>query len=161
LDACVGRCYKGTEFTQSIEPDGLRFMLAPGVEQATRDVISFPLPTPVIVAGPRSRLLRVFVLYELGGDQTALGPVIVRDGPNPPGTCDLRGPVPDFTATIRGPVDFSGRNCLGDLIDDKTRFNYQEIKPEVFFGLVLVVNIRIAAGGFVRFTSVGADYEIV
>jgi hypothetical protein len=146
-----------TALTKRIGDDGLTFVPnAAGGAQAT---VCFPLPTPVIVAGARSRLVRVFVLYELGA-KSVLGPVVVRDGPNHPGHCDRNVDLPDFGVEINGPLDRSGRNCLTDLVDNVTRFNYTQFQPQVFFGLALFVTIGVGDGGFVRFTSVGADYEI-
>jgi hypothetical protein len=146
-------------FQTSNGPDGLTATLPANPVGGEGDVI-FPLPTPVIVNGNRARLLRFFVLYELQA-KTALGPFTIMDGPNQLGKCDPQGSPGQGVSNfhVPGPTNHSGLNCFNDLIDNVTSFALE--KPQqVFFGLALVVHLRMAPGGKARFTSVGADYNV-
>ena len=138
-----------------------RGRVGPNIKEGGEGNVFFPLPTPVIVAGNRARLLRVFVLYELDAS-TSLGPVAVYDGQNDPGTCDPNGTgFGQWEYLIPGPVvDYTGVDCLNDLIDNRTRFNIEREHPLVYFGLVIVVTVRMGPHGKARFTSVGGDYDI-
>jgi hypothetical protein len=153
-------------FTPSFELGGLAFTPGPNMKGGGEGTIWFPLPTPVIQPPPpisegkRARLLRVFVLYELHAE-TSLGPVAVLDGQNDPGTCDPHGTgFGQWEYLIPGPVNYTGVNCLNDLIDNRTRFNIEGEHPLVYFGLAIVVTVRMGPHGKARFTSVGADYDI-
>ena len=146
-------------FQSQFELGGLAFTLPPNMLGGEGNIF-FPLPTPVIVNHNRSRLLRVFILYELDA-KTSLGPITVFDGQNRVGTCDPQSTGQDtFHFLIPGPVNHTGVNCLHDLIDNRTRFNFDKEAPLVYFGLALAVTVRMAPGGKARFTSVGADYDV-
>lgn len=145
-------------FQSTIELGGLS-LTPPVGASGGEGTVFFPLPTPVIVGGHRAHVLRVFLLYELAA-KTSITAVTVMDGQNTPGTCDPNGAGQGpFATPIAGPVSHTGVNCLQDLIDNRTRFNFA--KPQqVFFGLVIAVTLHMGAGGKARFTSVGADYDI-
>jgi hypothetical protein len=143
------------DFNATIDLAGLS--LTPGA--ASEANVFFPLPTPVILNGNRSRLLRVFALYELSA-AASIGPVYVYDSQNDPGEFDANNPgqQPVSNYLVAGPVNYTGVNGLNDLIDNRTRFNYAD-PPYVYFGLTLAITVRLGPNGLARFTSVGADYD--
>lgn len=121
--------------------------------------VFFPIPTPVIIRGNRSRLQRVFVLYWLDHG-VKLGPVSVYDGQNDPGAFDPNSTgQTTFNVHISGPKDVTGVNGFSDLIDNVTQFSFSPEQPLVYFGLTLVVGIKFSASAKARFTAVGADFE--
>lgn len=146
-------------FKSSIEEVGLAFTRVGGLRETVQANVFFPLPTPVIVNNNRARLLRVFVLYELERE-TALGPIFVYDGQNGIETCDAHSDgIRTFEYIIGGPTSHTGVHRMDDLIDNRTRFNFER-PPLVFFGLTLVITLAMGPKGKARFTAVGADYEI-
>jgi hypothetical protein len=152
-------CVSGT-FHSWVESGGLAFGLPSGNDTGSEGDIVFPLPTPVIVNGNRSRLLRVFVLYELAAD-TTLETVSVIDGQGQPGVLDPnRTGQHSFNVAASGPANHTGASGLGDLIDNVTRFNFEPEAPLVFFGIAVVMTVKMGRGGMMRITAVGADYDV-
>jgi hypothetical protein len=144
-------------FPSTIELGGLSFT---GPALGGEGNIFFPLPTPVVINGNRARLVRVFVLYELHAS-TSIGPITVLDGQNNPGEFDPQSTGQNaFNFLIPGPVNHTGVDGLNDLIANRTKFEFAPHHPQVFFGLALSVTVRFGLQGKVRFTAVGADYDV-
>jgi hypothetical protein len=104
----------------------------------------FAIPTPVIVAGNRSRLLRVFVLWET---RAGVSPVAVHvfDGAN-------RIFVTGITGS--GPATHASDLTLG-----VTRFDLPA-PHSVIFSIGISVAVSFAEEGDLTFFSAGADFDI-
>lgn len=101
----------------------------------------FPIPTPVLVAGSRAQLLRVFVLWTATGDLVPAA-VHVWDGPR-------------RIATLE-----AGHQQSSDtLILGSTRFDLPAPVP-VRFGIGISFGVRCSVDSDVTFHSAGADFDI-
>jgi hypothetical protein len=105
------------------------------------------VPTPVVVSDRRSRLLRVFVLWE-AGDGVAPVAVHVYDGLR-------RVAALPVAAGARGLI---GRGGLGDLQDGVTRFNLGA-PHEVLWSVGISVGVSFDREGEITFVSAGADFD--
>lgn len=108
----------------------------------------FAIPTPVIVAGGRSQLLRVFVLRETS-PRVQVWAVHVYDGINQIATVGLRDPN----------AQPSGRNGLADLIEGVSMFTLPAPRS-VFWSVSISVAVAFLDDGDVTFISAGADFEV-
>jgi hypothetical protein len=102
----------------------------------------FPLPTPVIVADRRSRLLRVFCLWEA---RPGAAPCCVHvwDGPNRKAAFAI---TPNSTGSP-------------NLVEGVTQFNLPT-PPEVQFGVNISLGAFFSADADLTFFSAGADFDV-
>ena len=107
----------------------------------------FTIPTPVLLKGQRSKLLRVFVLWT-ADPSIALQEVYAFDGP--------RSLPVSFSPPVGG--GRSGAGGLADLVSGMTSFEVPT-HPDVFFGLGISLGFGFGADGNVIFTSAGADFD--
>lgn len=106
-----------------------------------------PIPTPVLVAGQRASLLRVFLLWEATANVAPVA-IHVFDGVQRIAALPVTG--------TRGLV---GRNGIADLVDGTTRFNLSTPRP-VLFGISVTAAVAFMADGDISFAAAGADFDV-
>jgi hypothetical protein len=108
----------------------------------------FSIPTPVIVFDVRSKLLRVFVLWD-ASDHVSVDVVHVYDGPS--------------RIAVFGVNPASGSHCgaggHADLVDGVTKFDLSPA-PDVLWGIGVSVGVSFQQDGDITFCSAGADFEV-
>lgn len=107
----------------------------------------FGIPTPVISAGSRARLLRVFTMWDATDGVLPLA-MHVWDGPSRVATLPF--------ASGRGRSGLAG---TGDLVDGITRFNLPA-PHTVIFGIGLSIGVAFQRDGDITFSTAGADFDI-
>jgi hypothetical protein len=110
-----------------------------------------PIPTPVIVAGARAKLVKVFVMFRCG---------------DPAGTNALSQPVnvtdihvwdgANRIATF-GPFNLFGEHRFRL---DTSNTHALRAPRDVIFGIGLSVRVAFRFGGTVTFAAAGADFEV-
>jgi hypothetical protein len=119
-------------------------------ERYTELLVSFPLSTPVLVAGSRASLLRVFVLYETHAN-VSLSAVHVFDG------IDRVADLP-VNSTARGGLSGRGGNA-GDLVEGITAFSLPN-PHSVAFGIGISIAFKFQQEDDITFFSAGCDFNI-
>ena len=101
----------------------------------------FPVQTPVIAAGTRARLLRVFVLWTATGD-LSLAAVHIWDG-----------------ATRIATLPANSQQSAQDLLPSGTQFDLPGPLP-VRFGIGVSVGVSCTEDSDLTFHAAGADFDI-
>jgi len=110
-----------------------------------------PISTPVIIAGTRAKLLRVWVMFQCGdgtvSDADLAGCNVTRidvwDGPN--------------RIHRVGPVKLFGEHRF--TFDTNNMHDLPAPQPDIFFGVELAVQVSFSANLPVTFASAGCDFD--
>lgn len=126
----------------------------------------FAVPTPVIIAGQRSRLQRVFVLWE-AGPGVEVWAVHVYDGINRIAALPANR-MTEISAGWVAPsnlptgryvsMDAAGARCLEHLVDGVSRFEIPE--QPICWGVGISVAAAFRQDGTITFFSAGADFDV-
>lgn len=108
----------------------------------------FPIPAPVVVAGRRSTLLRVFLFWETRG-RVAPVAIHVYDGLQRIDALPVDASVPGLL----------GREGLEDLKEGITMFTLRT-PHEMFWSLGLSIGVSFFEDGEVTFVAAGADFDV-
>ena len=130
---------------------------SPGPANAS---IFFPIPSPIIIAGARARLVRVFTLYTISPNAT-FQTLKCMDGSVEVGahSFDPTATGATFYPQVAGPAAYTGETRFNDAeVLNATRFDLKT-PANLVFGLALVASVQFNGNSSIAFTSVGADFE--
>jgi hypothetical protein len=111
----------------------------------------FCVPTPTVVLGTRANVLRILLMYDFDPG-AAIDLITVFDGPNQ--LLDAR-----VSRVVEGPGFDGVPDPTHDLEEGVNIFPVPGT-PLVFWGMCVVVSVKFTRDATIRFTAVGADFEV-
>jgi hypothetical protein len=111
----------------------------------------FSVPTPTVVLGTRANVLRILLMYDFDPG-AAIDLITVFDGPNQ--LLDAR-----VSRVVEGPGFDGVPDPTHDLEEGVNLFPIPGT-PLVFWGMCVVVSVKFTQDATIRFTAVGADFEV-
>jgi hypothetical protein len=116
-----------------------------------REAFYFSVPTPTVVRGTRANVLRILLMYDFDPG-AAIDLITVFDGPNQ--LHDAR-----VSRVVEGPGFDGVPDPTHDLEEGVNLFPIPGT-PLVFWGMCVVVSVKFNQDATIRFTAVGADFEV-